>query len=115
VSAGRAINLARLVRRDWARRQGHVATGRHGTHRCLLVEHGELELGDPFGVREEVESDDLAVPDRGGGDRERLPVEEGAAWATAAAKEAAVKTQELLERHADVGVEHKLMLRVVVR
>ena len=43
----------------------------------LIAKLCEVELGDPFGVGEEVDLDDLAVADREGGDREGLPVEEG--------------------------------------
>jgi hypothetical protein len=32
--------------------------------RGLIAEHSEVELGDPFRVCEEIELDDLAVPDR---------------------------------------------------
>jgi hypothetical protein len=48
----------------------------HG-HRHLALELCEVELGEPFGVGEEVELDDLPVLDRDGGDREGSSVEEG--------------------------------------
>jgi hypothetical protein len=43
----------------------------------LVFELCEAELGEPFGVGEEVELDDLPVLDRDGGDREGSSVEEG--------------------------------------
>jgi hypothetical protein len=40
----------------------------------LVAELCEVEMGDPVGVGEEVDFGDLAVLDRGSGDRERSPV-----------------------------------------
>ena len=44
---------------------------------ALNAKRCEVELGDPFGVGEEVDLDDLPVLGRDGGDREGLPAEEG--------------------------------------
>ena len=41
-----------------------------------VVEDRQVELAEPLRVGEEVELDDLPVPDGGGGDRERLSVQE---------------------------------------
>ncbi len=48
-----------------------------GPEDVLIAKPSEVKLGDPFGVGEEVNLDDLAVADREGGDREGLPVQEG--------------------------------------
>ena len=42
----------------------------------LIAKLCEVDLGDPFGVGEEVDLDDLPVLDRDAADHERLPEEE---------------------------------------
>src|SRR5207247_2585044 len=42
-----------------------------------VIEDRQIECAKPLGVGEEVELDDLAIPDGDGGDGERLPVQEG--------------------------------------
>src|SRR5919199_320920 len=62
--------------RLWSRYGAGAALGARNMD-VLIAKLCEVELDHPFGVGEEVDLDDLAVPDRDGGDRERLAVEEG--------------------------------------